>query len=102
MTSMSSSVRPSSSMVWRRRVTTPSVAGRKVSVKNAIRTGQLAALLEVRDYCLRELFRAGRPSEILRARLGARQRRLDPPLHAITLLVVAEVVEHVLGREQGS
>src|SRR5918998_5255590 len=102
MTSMSSPTRASSSMVWRNLVTTPSVAGRKVSVKIAMRTGPVGfSRLQVRHDRLRELPGASRAAEVLGARLGAPQCRLYARLHAIGLLVVAEVVEHVLCRQQG-
>src|ERR687894_2338047 len=102
MTSMSSPTRASSSMVWRNLVTTPSVAGRKVSVKNAMRTCRVGfSRLQVRDDCLRELPGASRAAQVLGACLGAPQRRLYARLHAVGLLVVAKVVEHVLRREQG-
>src|SRR5215212_286491 len=102
MTSISSRMLASSSMVWRNLVTTPSVAGRKVSVKKAMRTDPVGfSRLQVRDDCLRELQGASRAAEVLGARLGAPQCRLYARLHAVGLLVEVEVVEHVLRRQQG-
>src|ERR671928_677244 len=98
---MLSPMRASSSRVWRKRVTTPSVAGKKVSVKNAIRNGRSRDLLQVGDDGLRKLLRARRASQVLGTGLWALESRFAAPLHALGLFVVAEVIEHVLRREQG-
>src|SRR5215211_6307802 len=57
-------------------------------------------ILQVRDDGLRKLPGSSTAAEILRTRLGALQGRFYACLHPIGLLAVAEVDEHVLGREQ--
>src|SRR5215213_6064628 len=57
-------------------------------------------ILQVRDDGLRKLPGSSTAAEILRTRLGALQGRFYACLHPIGLFAVAEVDEHVLGREQ--
>src|SRR5215213_1661744 len=98
-------------------VTSPSVAGRKVSVKNAMRkwpsltvpdgtaVGYLdehrSDLLQVRHDGLGELIGPRAATEVFGTGLGALQGLLYPGQHPLGLVIVTEVDQHVLRREQG-